>query len=74
MFFKPLFLQSCPEPQNFVQGDCPGICDSLVTCESCIIWGKGILTPDSTGSRVNEQCGWCVQERQCDRIGGNVQI
>ncbi|XP_038062576.1 multiple epidermal growth factor-like domains protein 8 [Patiria miniata] len=60
---------SCPEPQSFLQGSCPSICNSLVSCEACIIWGKGVTLSDPSGSRVNEQCGWCVQEQQCYPIG-----
>ncbi|XP_033641193.1 multiple epidermal growth factor-like domains protein 8 [Asterias rubens] len=63
---------SCSNADTFVLGDCPSICSSLVSCESCIIWGQGVTVNDPSRSRVNEQCGWCVQERQCYQLGEPV--
>ncbi|XP_033105202.1 multiple epidermal growth factor-like domains protein 8, partial [Anneissia japonica] len=54
---------------TFHQSDCPGICDVLTTCESCIIWGQGTgpITFAPPGVRLNEKCGWCVQNGICTR-------
>ncbi|XP_022097491.1 multiple epidermal growth factor-like domains protein 8 [Acanthaster planci] len=60
---------NCTEPLTFDPDTCPSVCDSLVTCEACIVWGTGAVTSDPTGARVNEQCGWCVQEQECYPLG-----
>ncbi|XP_071958650.1 multiple epidermal growth factor-like domains protein 8 [Antedon mediterranea] len=55
---------------KFQLSDCPGVCDVLTTCESCTIWGQGTgpITYAPVGVRLNEKCGWCVQDAMCTRI------
>ncbi|XP_072165831.1 multiple epidermal growth factor-like domains protein 8 [Diadema setosum] len=57
--------QSCSG--DFAAAACPGICSALTTCEACMVWGQGPQTStfDPNVTRVNGQCGWCVQDRQC---------
>eukprot|EP00057_Strongylocentrotus_purpuratus_P007268 XP_011661742.1 PREDICTED: multiple epidermal growth factor-like domains protein 8 [Strongylocentrotus purpuratus] len=57
--------QSCSGA--LLQADCPGICSALTACEACMLWGQGAQTAtfDPEVTHVNEQCGWCVQDRAC---------
>lgn len=52
---------------TFTQSECPGICNALTTCQACMLWGQGpqTVTFDPAIVRVNEKCGWCVQDRKC---------
>ncbi|XP_033100156.1 multiple epidermal growth factor-like domains protein 8 [Anneissia japonica] len=52
---------------SFEAATCTSVCSSLTSCESCLVWGQG-LQDDQAGSRVNNRCGWCVQERSCQNV------
>ncbi|XP_078593005.1 multiple epidermal growth factor-like domains protein 8 [Branchiostoma floridae x Branchiostoma japonicum] len=58
-----LEADTCSAPQL----SCPGLCEVLKDCQSCLVWGGSTQGDSLPGLRTNTACGWCVQEQQCQR-------
>ncbi|XP_077868824.1 multiple epidermal growth factor-like domains protein 8 [Saccoglossus kowalevskii] len=52
---------------GFQTGDCPGLCSVLKECYACMAWQHGDTRLSDTPQHVviNQQCGWCVEDRKC---------
>ena len=68
-----VFQQTCEKDVGF--GSCPGVCDALHDCASCVVQGQGAQIPTSATGTLwhNEKCAWCVKEATCQKLDGTTK-
>ena len=73
-FFSSIVLQLCEG--SYSKGYCPGICQALHDCGSCVVQGSGAQMHGSSlvGLTHNQQCSWCAKEGKCQPLEGECII